>query len=194
MYFQRYDLPVVLRYLNALGLLALEVVLVYAFYDQFYKHDLPCPLCLLQRVGFVACMIALLLNVSYGPRPWHYGLLLLSAVFGAAVALRQVSLHVIPGTPPYGEDVFGMHFYTWAFVSFVSIILLTSMLLLIPGQYMGSNGQGFIPYTRQPFWVKTVITIGLMIILTNAGSSLTECGLWVCDDNPERYKLLVPGR
>lgn len=194
MYFQRYDLPMVLRYLSALGLLALEAVLVYAFYDQFYRHDLPCPLCLLQRVGFVACMIALLLNITYGSKPWHYGLLLMSAVFGAAVALRQVSLHVIPGTPPYGEDFFGMHFYTWAFASFVSIILLTSLLLLIPGQYSENGEPGFISFTCQPFWVKTVIAIGLMIILTNAGSSLVECGFLVCDDNPERYKLLLPNR
>lgn len=189
---QTHDLSLSLRYLSVLGLLAMEAVLIYALYDQFFKHDLPCPLCLLQRVGFVACMIALLLNITYGPKPWHYGLLLISGIFGAAVALRQVSLHVVPATPPYGEDFFGMHFYTWAFVSFVSIILLTSLLLLIPNQY--SDNEAFIAFTHQPLWVRLIVTTGLLVILVNMGSALIECGFWVCDDNPESYKLLLPAR
>ncbi|MFK0570775.1 disulfide bond formation protein B [Endozoicomonas sp.] len=187
---QTHDLSLFLRYLNALGLLALDAVLIYALYDQFFKQDLPCPLCLLQRVGFVACMVALLLNITYGSRPWHYGLLLLSAVFGATVALRQVSLHVIPGTLSYGEDFFGMHFYTWAFVSFVSIILLTSLLLLVPNQY--PEHESFIAFIRQPLWVRLIVAAGLLVIMVNMGAALIECGFWVCDDNPESYKLLLP--
>lgn len=62
---QTHDRSLSLRYLNAFGLWALEAVLIYALYDQLFTHDLPCPLCLLQRVGFAACMIALLLSVTF---------------------------------------------------------------------------------------------------------------------------------
>ena len=39
--------------LNALALLAISIVLLFAFYAQFAYGELPCPLCLLQRAGFV---------------------------------------------------------------------------------------------------------------------------------------------
>jgi disulfide bond formation protein DsbB len=61
------------RQLNALGMLAISAMLTYAFASQFLEQELPCPLCLLQRVGFVAVSIGLLLNVTHGPQPAHYG-------------------------------------------------------------------------------------------------------------------------
>ena len=128
-----------LRALNVLGLLALCCVLLFAFYDQFADRDLPCPLCLLQRAGLCAAMYAIMLNVVLGVKPAHYGLLLLAALFGGAVALRQISLHVIPGTPPYGKDLLGFHFYTWAFITFIIMIGLTALLLLIPDQYVSNQ-------------------------------------------------------
>lgn len=39
--------------LNELGLSAIATVLLFAFYAQFTDNELPCPLCLLQRAGFV---------------------------------------------------------------------------------------------------------------------------------------------
>ncbi len=45
--------PSLSRTLNAVGLLAISAVLAVAFFDQLVFGDLPCPLCLLQRAGFV---------------------------------------------------------------------------------------------------------------------------------------------
>ena len=177
-----------LRQLNAIGLLVITIILTFALYDQFADHDLPCPLCLLQRIGFTACIFAILLNILYGPKPWHYALILISSIFGAAVALRQVSLHVIPGTSSYGDALLGLHFYTWAFMAFSAIILLTSLFLLISTQF--AEKQLFIPYSSQPPWIKIIIFIALAIIIINAISAVVECGLGVCADNPTTYKLL----
>lgn len=94
------------RQLNALGAIAISLVLAFAFYSQFINAELPCPLCLLQRVGFIAVLFGLLCNIIYGPRSLHYSFMLLGALFGAAVALRQVALHVIPGTPFYGDPFY----------------------------------------------------------------------------------------
>ncbi len=43
--------PELSRTLNALGLLAIGVVLLFAFYDQIVGGELPCPLCILQRAA-----------------------------------------------------------------------------------------------------------------------------------------------
>ena len=69
------------RQLNALGAIALSLVLAFAFYSQFIAEELPCPLCLLQRVGFVAVLFGLLCNIIYGPRSLHYGFMLFGCSF-----------------------------------------------------------------------------------------------------------------
>ena len=176
------------RQLNALGLLILSGILAFALYDQFVYHDLPCPLCLLQRIAFTACIFGTTLNIFYGPRPWHYGLLLLSAMLGAGIALRQVSLHVIPGTPGYGNPFFGWHFYTWAFICFTAIIATVSLALLIPGHFTVSSA--FIQFSAQAAWVKFTIVICFAVICINMVSAFLECGMYACDGNPVHYKLL----
>ena len=60
--------------LNALSLYAVAAVLAAAFAAQFILHELPCPLCLLQRTLFA---------VRFGPRPSHYAMSLLECGFGA---------------------------------------------------------------------------------------------------------------
>ena len=56
---------------------------------------------------------------------------MLAALAGAAVSVRQMLLHILPGDPGYGSPTFGYHYYTWAFILFtVALILLTLMLLL----------------------------------------------------------------
>jgi disulfide bond formation protein DsbB len=43
--------------LNALGLYAVALVLTAAFAAQLLLHELPCPLCLLQRIQFAALAV-----------------------------------------------------------------------------------------------------------------------------------------
>src|ERR1700722_5643939 len=54
--------------LNAAGLLAVSVVLIFAFADQLFLKDLPCPLCILQRAAFIVAGFGLALNLRFGPR------------------------------------------------------------------------------------------------------------------------------
>jgi len=55
--------------LNALSLYALAGVLAAAFAAQLWLHELPGPLCLLQRVQFAMLAIGPILNIRFGPRP-----------------------------------------------------------------------------------------------------------------------------
>ena len=70
--------------LNALSLYAVALVLAVAFAAQLVLRELPCPLCLLQRLQFATLAVGPILNVRFGPRPSHYALSLLAAVAGAA--------------------------------------------------------------------------------------------------------------
>ena len=108
--------------LNALGLLGLTLILLTALLLQFILGELPCPLCLLQRVGMVAAGFGLFLNLRFGPHPAHYGVVLLGALFGAATATRQILLHIVPGSGEYGSPLLGFHLYTWCLVIFMLAI------------------------------------------------------------------------
>ncbi len=100
--------------LNALSLYGVALVLAAAFAAQFVLHELPCPLCLLQRILFATLAIGPILNIRFGPRPSHYALSLLAAVAGAIASKRQVLLHIMPGDGGYGSALLGYHYYTWA--------------------------------------------------------------------------------
>src|SRR5712692_8803092 len=120
---------------NALGLYAVALVLAAAFAAQLLLQELPCPLCLLQRVEFAMLAIGPMLNVRFGPRPSHYAVSLLAAIAGAVVAMRQILLHIMPGDPGYGSALLGYHYYTWAFISFAVAITLIAAMLLFDRQF-----------------------------------------------------------
>src|SRR5258707_8934067 len=121
--------------LNALSLYAVALVLAAAFAAQLALHELPCPLCLLQRILFATLAIGPILNIRFGPRPSHYATSLLAAVAGAAVSTRQVLLHIMPGDAGYGSALMGYHYYTWALIGFIAAIVLLASILLFDRQF-----------------------------------------------------------
>ena len=121
--------------LNALSLYAVALVLAAAFAAQFILHELPCPLCLLQRILFAALAVGPILNIRFGPRPSHYAMSLLAAVAGAVASTRQVLLHIMPGDAGYGSALLGYHYYTWALIGFIAAIVLLAAILLFDRQF-----------------------------------------------------------
>ncbi|AWF82441.1 disulfide bond formation protein B [Microbulbifer sp. A4B17] len=174
------------RNLNALGMITICAVLVVAEYFQLRNGELPCPLCLLQRIGLTGVSFGLMLNLLYGNRPQHYSLATLAALFGAATALRQVSLHVIPGTPGYGSPIMGYHFYTWAFLTFCLIITGIAIISAFEKQY---GEKKFVSFRDQGLLGKTAILATLSMVTINTFITFTECGPGICPDNPNGYWL-----
>src|ERR1700682_873460 len=121
--------------LNALGLYAVALVLAAAFAAQLPLHELPCPLCLLQRIQFAALAIGPILNIRWGPRPSHYALSLLAAAVGAAFSTRQILLHIMPGDAGYGTALLGYHYYSLALIGFAAAIVLLAIVLLFDRQF-----------------------------------------------------------
>lgn len=171
------------RWLNALELAGILLLLVMAFTFQFVLHELPCPLCLLQRVGFLIISVGFLLNLRFGLRPSHYALSLLGALFTAFVALRQMSLHIVPGSDSYGSSIFGLHMYTWSFIVSMLIVIFTTIILGFDIQYLKAEPapKCFKPIVHILF----ILLLGMAIM--NFISVLVECGLNECPDNPTHY-------
>jgi disulfide bond formation protein DsbB len=172
--------------LNALGLYALAAVLAAAFAAQLLLHELPCPLCLLQRLQFTLLAIGPILNVRFGPRPSHYALSLLAAVVGAAFSTRQILLHILPGDAGYGTALLGYHYYSLALIGFVIAIVLLALMLLFDRQFEADAAS---PIASGAF---ATVAVWLVIGLTaaNVASTLLECGFGACAENPVVYELL----
>ena len=175
--------------LNALSLYGVALVLAAAFAAQLLLHELPCPLCLLQRIQFAVLVIGPILNVRWGPRPSHYALSLLAAVAGAAFSTRQVLLHIMPGDAGYGTALFGHHYYTLALISFVTAIILLAAMLLFDRQFE----PGREPAVAPPAFAALAVWLVIGLTALNVASTLLECGFGACAENPVVYELLKRG-
>lgn len=166
--------------LNALALLIVSLILYGAFAEQLYYGELPCPLCLLQRVGLMTAGLGFMLNLRFGLHPLHYGVTLIAALAGAATSGRQVLLHIIPDGTGYGKVFFGMHLYTWSFISFVSILLGVGVLLMLSGP----TGNAMPKLGR---WLKLLFGLFFVVVFANLISTLLECGFSECPSDPTQY-------
>lgn len=176
----------ILNFLYALGIVLLLLI---ALVLQFVFDEQPCPLCLLQRVGFLITSLGYLFNLRFGFRPGHYVISLLGALFTTFVALRQIALHVVPGTGGYGPEILGFHLYTWCFIVSMLIIIFTCFLLAFDQQYMQKQPTKRFHQLRQG-----IFALVMLIAATNLVATFVECGFSECPDNPSGYKEISSGR
>lgn len=174
--------------LNMLGLLGISLVLAVAFYYQLALGELPCPLCLLQRAGFIAIGMGFLFNLRIGERASHYAMILVASLVTGFISIRQVSLHLTPGDPGYGSTLFGLHFYTWALIAAVGVICYVAVVFVLKDLAGERNGAGHVP--TNGLASNAAFTIFALLVAANLLSTVLECGAGQCDDNPVRYLLL----
>lgn len=161
-------------FLNGLWIVIYCTVIAMAFGLQIFEGEQPCPLCYMQRVAMISISTAALMNLFYGIRMVHYAMALFASLVGGIVAFRQISLHICPGFPQFGEPFWGISLYSWSFITFVCSVFMTGVLLTLyrPSQSIRLN-----------IGMPTKILSGylLLIILGNIASVLMECGLGVCE-------------
>lgn len=163
------------RFLNLLFIYVICAVLLGSYLYQYMRSEEPCTLCLLQRLGMIGVVSSLLLNMKFGIKVQHYGLAILSALLGRMVSLKQIGLHLCPEFPAFGEPVFGLDLYVWAFMIFSSSIFAAAVLTIFYGI---TAKQEFPPtwgfFSRLAFWAVLLIT------LSNFLTTLMECGIGSC--------------
>lgn len=164
------------RQLNALMALVLAGILWAALGIQFIGKEEPCPLCFLQRLGMLGVASGALMNVRWGVRKVHYGLSLLSALFGGFVALRHLFLHICPDFPQFGKPIFGISLYTWSFFIFTCCVAYIAFLFLFFG-YKNEKEN-----TLKATWFDHFSFIVVFLVaLTNIFAALWQCGITACN-------------
>lgn len=174
------------------NILAVCGVLLGAFSVQFIEGELPCPLCMLQRMGMLLCAVGpayIIRRARYGDVEVRdfamgYGMSIVAAVLGALISSRQILLHITPPDPGYGDPVFGLHLYTWALVVFLTVLVVSGLNLIFAHE--------LTPRGVQPGWLSTLV-VGLLeaIVVANLATVFLEEGFhWMLPDDPERYQLL----
>jgi disulfide bond formation protein DsbB len=165
------------RPLNALMVLIISGVLLGALAIQFFLHEQPCPLCLLQRLGMIGVATGALMNVKFGIRKRHYGVALFACVFGGFIALRQIALHACPGFPTFGKPFWGLSLYTWSFLIFSCSVFYMGMLLCIFDKQVESG----IP-KKMDLIGKLAFYLLFAAVSINVITTLIQCGFSVCED------------
>ncbi|API86442.1 disulfide bond formation protein B [Francisella uliginis] len=177
--------------ISAIEAIGIAVIIIAAFFFQFVMGELPCPLCLLQRLGLLAIGFGFLLNMRFHVRPSHYALSLLSAVFTAFVSLRQIALH-ISDPVGFGPKILGMHMYSWVFVVSMVAIIYIAIVMSYPKQYEIRQEPQEISEAKNKkirLFANIVFLIFILVVFANFISTFFECGLTQCPDNPVKYLL-----
>lgn len=175
--------------LDILALFGICVALAVAFYYQLALGELPCPLCLLQRIGLILVGLGLAMNVKYGARGMHYGFVILSALITGMMAGRQVLLHIVPGSSGYGSTLLGLHFYTWCVIAAVLILMFVAVLISIRGA--GEGADTGARSMRTNVWGMIAIGVFAFLIFANLVSTVLQCGIGQCASNPVKYDILI---
>ena len=171
--------------LNALALFGICISLIVAFYFQIFLGELPCPLCMMQRIGLLMVGFGFFLNVRFGPSALHYAIIIFSAMVGAFASVRQVALHIVPGTGGFGSTVFGLHMYTWGLISFMATVVFVALMLVVDRNRLSERT------ANAGTWVSR--SLGALLLglgIANVVSDLLVCGFAVCSGDPTGYKLL----
>ncbi|MFC4892872.1 disulfide bond formation protein B [Pseudofrancisella aestuarii] len=171
--------------LSALGLLGITGISLGAVVIQIILHELPCPLCLLQRAGIMAIGIGYMMNMKFGNKSRYYAVSTFACLFTMIFAVRQVLIHIEPGSGFYGDAVFGLHLYTWVVViAGLAIAWNCLVTLYLDDKYDVPEKSLMTKIGNIIIWLY-VLTIALNIVLT-----FLECGVGQCPDSPMNYLLL----
>lgn len=172
-------------------------VILAAIATQFIGSELPCPLCVLQRMAMMLIGIGAIWVVGQARKGTltvagyarSYGLMIIGAMLGATMSTRQIELHILPGDPGYGEAVFGLHLYTWALITFLVVILYCAVMLMF-----FKSTFPVAPSGKLALWTSRIlVALFIAIIIANVVLVFAEEGFsWYLPDDPTGYKLLNP--
>lgn len=164
------------------------------FVFQFGFGELPCPLCITQRMAMMLASLGPIWVITQSLRGSltttkfmvGLGMAILGSIIGAVMSTRQILLHILPGDPGYGEPILGLHLYTWALITFVVVIAFAGVVLLF--------GHEFVPIAPQARWARNLAWIIVWIFIATIAMNMVvvfaEEGFnWYLPDDPTKYML-----
>ena len=183
--------PGLLGRLGDLALLALLLVIAgiitAAMVLQYAYGEVPCPLCLLQRVAMFGICFGVMRSFRHGDRTRSIGLGLLSALALLVIAGRQVLTDIcpLPGRSYVGSAVFGLHMPVWSVVVALATIAAFTLHLAAMGD------SGMPRHEPEPKLASIGAVVGLYVLALcaiNLVSAVLQCGFGQC--HTTGYSLL----
>ncbi|EJF79760.1 disulfide bond formation protein B [Bartonella doshiae] len=178
-------------FMNVLGLIGLCVVLLMTFYYQPTKpvpSVVPCPLCLLQRLGFIIAGCGFLFNIFHRVKNIHYGMVVLGCTVTCLSAAMQIFFQITLGNLGDGPTLFGMRLYIWAFIIAVLYIVVVSFIMVLT-----KFARKFKVFAFFPMLSKMVGFLFVFLISANLLTAILECGTGQCTGGPVKYGMLSKG-
>lgn len=115
---------------TAVAIILVVPVGMACIYLGFVKGESPCLLCGHERFGMIAVGVLGLFMVRYGVKIKYVALVFLCGFWFLFEGLRHVGNHAARDIGQgFGEAMFGLHTYTWAFVVYWVVILAMALML-----------------------------------------------------------------
>jgi disulfide bond formation protein DsbB len=175
-----------LFYLSMLYVVA--AVLTAAMAYQYLNAEIPCPLCLLQRVALFGVCFGIIQNFRSGYSDRNTGWSLLFTLLLLFVSVRQTLINIYPreGHAYVGSAVFGIHMPVWCVLIATALLIAFGLKLAVLGgdhQFAGRKPTGALA---------KLATAGAIFVLAlcaiNFASVVVQCGLDSC--RTSGYRLL----
>jgi len=165
-------------------------ILTAAMVMQYAKGELPCPLCLLQRVAMFGVCFGIIQNFRHGFSYQNTGYSLLFTILLLVVSVRQTLLDIYPrpGHAYIGSAVLGLHMPVWSIIIALSLLTAYAAKLAVLG---GDEYLEEIPASRFPLISRLGDVASLYVIAicaVNFVSVVLQCGLEEC--HTFGYRLL----
>ena len=165
-------------------------ILTAAMTLQYVNGELPCPLCLLERVAMLGVCFGIMLNFRRGFSYQNTGFSLLFAIVLLVVSVRQSLLDIYPrpGHEYIGSAIFGIHMPVWSIIIALALLIAYAIKLAILGgdEYLREADVSEFPAIRRIADILSIYVIAICLI--NLVSVVLQCGFGEC--HTFGYKLL----
>ena len=150
-----------------------------AMFIQFVVGDLPCPLCLLQRIAFFGFTYGALLHFKGSSRFRSIGISLLFIVLLQIMSLRQslIDIYPRPGHAWIGSAIFGIHLPIWSFIGALMLVLAISLDFIFIAR---DNRKSIEHYPGLNRIANIFAVIVLLLCAVNLVAVFFQCGFHVC--------------
>jgi disulfide bond formation protein DsbB len=168
-------------------MLAIAAILTVAMILQYYGGEIPCPLCLLQRVAMFGVCFGIILHFQHGYSAQNTGISMLFALFLLIVSARQTLLDIYPrpGHSYIGDAILGLHMPIWSVVIALAILTAFAIKLAVLG---GEDLRDIQPSPVLARIARLLVLYMVAIGLINFASVVVQCGLDAC--HTSGYRLL----
>jgi disulfide bond formation protein DsbB len=180
---QTQRLLALLNYLYLVAMMAVIAgILTAAMTLQYVKGELPCPLCLLQRVALFGVCFGIMQNFRSGFSHQNTGFSLLFAILLLIVSVRQSLLDIYPrpGHEYIGSAIFGIHMPVWSIIIALCLLIAFAAKLAVLGgdEHLQDHSVASFPVIDRVAKIISLYVIALCAI--NLVSAVLQCGFGQC--------------